>query len=91
VPEARYAPLNVPDPVQPGFALATTVAAQLLVAVQRGPEDRGVAPGRVSLKKSHSTPVSLTMIAIDDSGSDGRAGTAPAGIGTRTRRALHVG
>jgi hypothetical protein len=89
--EARYAPLNVPDPVQPGLALATTVADQLLVAAQRGPDESGFTPGGVILKKSHSTPVCRTMIAIDGSGSDRRPGTAPAGIGARTRRALQVG
>ena len=82
----------MPDPVQPGLAFATTVAAQLLVAAQTGPDDNGVAPGGVSLKKSHSTPLFLTMIAIVGSGSDAAVvGMALAGIGARTWRALHVG
>jgi hypothetical protein len=67
----------------------TTVAAQLFVAAQIGPDERGFTPGCVSLKKFHSTPVSRTITAIAPSG--GSSGLAPAGMGARMRRASQVG
>ena len=81
----------MPEPLQPGLAVAATVAAQVVVAGQMGPEESGVIPGGVNLKKSHSTPVFLTNTAIVGSGSDRVAASAPAGIGARTWRALQVG
>jgi hypothetical protein len=89
VPEPRGAFRKVPEPVHPGFARTATVAAQLSFAVHTGPEDSGVAPGRVNLKKSHSIPVSRTITAIAPSG--GPSGIAVSGIGARTLRALQIG
>jgi hypothetical protein len=67
VPDPRGAPASVPEPVQPGLARLTTVAAQCSVAGhsgQFGPATSGFTPGRVAWNKSHSVPVSLIKTAI---------------------------